>query len=439
MTNAPDAPLRRSSGREIRLLVLTIVVSAGVLGLLARFRFPAAPVPEAPVRPPLERLAARATYDDLALTMQQLEPTVRAQIAVLRVAPGQNSLEGTVPGYAAALRVRGDLLLAHLPPSAQVQGVVGDEDAVPVPIAFDQVRELALVRATLPRAPSPTLLSETPSVTAPTYLVEAAPGRGGAALRPLFAARADPFFDPRWDHPLLSLGPDIDAHRGAFAFALDGRLAGLLLSIDGMATLVPLSLLQAATEQLLQGVPARGDLGVRWQRLTPRLAAATGAAAGVVVGHVDPRSGKTVPLMAGDVVEAVEGDPVHSVEALDLRIARTPPGESLALHVRRAGEELDLTVVVGQAAEPAPARGRELGWELRPAPGRGSTIVRVAEGSLAAAAGLQAGDAIITFHRQQNPLPGDVDRIWKTAASGDALLVVITRQAGHLVLSLDKP
>jgi hypothetical protein len=51
--------------RETRLLVVTLAVSATLLLVLAQFRFPAEErvQPVGPVTPPLERLAARATFD----------------------------------------------------------------------------------------------------------------------------------------------------------------------------------------------------------------------------------------------------------------------------------------------------------------------------------------------------------------------------------------
>ena len=71
----------------MRLLLVTIAVSVGMLLLLARFRFPeegrrqtAEPAPA-----PLERLAASATYDELASIMGELERRVRSTIIPLAV------------------------------------------------------------------------------------------------------------------------------------------------------------------------------------------------------------------------------------------------------------------------------------------------------------------------------------------------------------------
>jgi hypothetical protein len=71
----------------MRLLLVTIAVSVGMLLLLARFRFPddATDQTAAPAPPPLERLAASATYDELAGIMGDLERRVRPTIIPLAV------------------------------------------------------------------------------------------------------------------------------------------------------------------------------------------------------------------------------------------------------------------------------------------------------------------------------------------------------------------
>lgn len=79
----------RGQRRETRLLLVTIVISIGLLFLLARFRFPQDSEPGAsePPAPPLQRLAARATFEELASAMADLERHVTARVEVLRIQP----------------------------------------------------------------------------------------------------------------------------------------------------------------------------------------------------------------------------------------------------------------------------------------------------------------------------------------------------------------
>ena len=93
----PRAPEAR---RETRLLLATIAVSVGMLLLLARFRFPeeAGRQTVEPAAAPLERLAARATFDELAGTMADLERRIlepRFREALLAAVPPPS--EAAVP------------------------------------------------------------------------------------------------------------------------------------------------------------------------------------------------------------------------------------------------------------------------------------------------------------------------------------------------------
>lgn len=71
------------SGRETRLLLLVMVIAVAVLLVLARFRYPVADrVAATPAAGPIERLAARATFEELALIMADLSARVQPTIGV---------------------------------------------------------------------------------------------------------------------------------------------------------------------------------------------------------------------------------------------------------------------------------------------------------------------------------------------------------------------
>ena len=61
--------------RETRLLLLTVAVCALVLLVLARLRFPDAPIVEVSA-PSFEQLAARASYDALAADIQRVARSI---------------------------------------------------------------------------------------------------------------------------------------------------------------------------------------------------------------------------------------------------------------------------------------------------------------------------------------------------------------------------
>ena len=70
--------------RESRLLFVTIGVAAVVLLGLARMRFPKPPVVDT-ATPPLEKLAARASYDALAADIERVRALVAPNLIVLRL------------------------------------------------------------------------------------------------------------------------------------------------------------------------------------------------------------------------------------------------------------------------------------------------------------------------------------------------------------------
>ena len=105
-------------GRETRLLLVTIAVSVGVLLLLARFRFPEAPVSNtvdsAPA--PLERLAARAAYDELASTMADLDRRIAPRMTIVRTQDPEGRISAVVaprllPDRAIAIVRREDAII----------------------------------------------------------------------------------------------------------------------------------------------------------------------------------------------------------------------------------------------------------------------------------------------------------------------------------------
>ncbi|MCL4844952.1 MAG: PDZ domain-containing protein [Acidobacteria bacterium] len=443
MPAPPPVPSR--SGRETRLLLVTIAVSVGVLLLLARFRFPEAPRAAATATQPLERLAARATYDELAAIIEQLESRVAPSALVLRISASRSASPSIdagseQPRFVPGLRIRDDLVLAALHPEDRVQGIVGNAEAVPMMLAADRVRGLALVR--VPAQPTQLPVAESPRVTtSPRYVAALEGTRGGPSLRPLFLGRTDPVVGPRWDRPLLALGGTPQAQIGSIVFTFDGRLAGMVVADEGVPLLAPGDALLQAADALLQGRTAQtGDLGVTFQPLTPDLARVTGASRGAVVAHIDPDGPSAGILRLGDVIETVANEAVFSADALDLRIARAQPGQRLPVKARRGSDAIDaiLTVRAYEPAAPAPLVG-QLGLTLAAVQDLGSEVARVEPRSLGAHAGLMAGDIITRFGDIDAPTPADITRTFARSATGTTWLVGAARRDRHFVIVLEKP
>jgi serine protease Do len=140
---------------------------------------------------------------------------------------------------------------------------------------------------------------------------------------------------------------------------------------------------------------------------------------GAFVARLDPDgpAGKG-GVKSGDIITAIDGKPVASVNALRNQIARTAPGTKIALSVFRDGKTVDLNFPVGKQPDrnPAFAQGEEgtenpvignkdLGVSVKPLDkaaakqyhleaGKGVVVTEVAPNSLAAGLGINEGDVI---------------------------------------------
>ena len=126
--------------RETRLLLATIAVSAGMLLLLARFRFPdeASRQTTESAPAPLERLAARATYDELASVMADLERRISPSLFALGT-QGDDGLR-----YLPAVRVTADRAVVMLPADRRLVSI-GTTPGPPI-VLRDPTTELVVVQ-----------------------------------------------------------------------------------------------------------------------------------------------------------------------------------------------------------------------------------------------------------------------------------------------------
>lgn len=236
-----SAPPRSGITRETRLLLIVITLSVVVLAVLSRFRFPNEPAgPGAGTTPlPLERLAARATYDELATIIAELGRRVTPSVTVLSVeADGEQR-------FVPAIRVRADLLLAHVKGHHRILALIGIAAPVDV-VAYDAQRELVLLR--VPASPGAVVSLDSAAFTGarPRYVAAVEGTPVGPAVRPLFLGRADRVPDDRYPEGLLVLGGVLVASPGSLLFALDGSFVGLCVIDDGYAAGVSSQSLVAA-------------------------------------------------------------------------------------------------------------------------------------------------------------------------------------------------
>lgn len=247
----PDAAQR--GGRETRLLLVTIAVSIGVLLLLSRFRFPeqAAEPLATPAAAPLERLAARAAYDELASTMADLERRLTGAVAVMRVEPQRDS-----GAFVVAPRLTADRAVTMISPG---EALPGESEGTSRIISTDLVRRLAVVA--VPPDPDTIVTPRTgPPRPGPRYVVAVEGGADGLTVRPVYVGRTSTLHDDRTSTPLLAFsGVQSPVSRGAAIFSLDGIFIGLVAQHGVTTTVVPGDFLQATAAAAVRATDTAPD------------------------------------------------------------------------------------------------------------------------------------------------------------------------------------
>jgi S1-C subfamily serine protease len=424
-----DTPAR-SGGRETRLLLVTIAVSVATLLLLARFRFPADAVqPTDPAPAPLERLAARATYDELASIMADLERRIAPSLEILAV---QSDRPGAT--YVAAPR---------LTPNRAVALVARDErlapatsEAPPVIIARDPSLEAAVVQVAEPREVV-TFRSGTPR-PGPRYVAIVEGTAQGPAVRPVYIGRTEVFQDPRGSGTLLSvIAAQQTIPRGAAVFNLEGAFVGLASERAGALTIVPAEVLRRIADSAQAQAAPPGDLGIEVQPLTTPLARAAGTDAGVMVSYVHPGGPAAEIVQTSDVIQAIDGTRITTVAGFQQVAQSHAPGTVVTVDVVRRGAA---TPVKLTAAAPMSGEGAaDLGALLRTLGSAGTEVIRVLPEGAAARGGMQPGDIMVALNGRNNPSASDIERAFRALPSGGALLITIERAARHRVVTLEKP
>lgn len=432
--------------RETRLLLLTVALSVAALLALARFRFPGQEPLELPAQP-LQRLAARAAFEDLSAAVTRAAERLRPALQVVRIPAAVTDVRGlaledvlwskpgeSAPRLALAFRFREDATLVVSPPHAWPSGAAGVR-------ARDEVRGLLVLDA----SDSATDGWQPPNVSSPSsaqYLLLAEPTQGGVALRPLFGGTADPFADPFWDEPVIALGQEAIASNGALVFTLDGAFAGAVMDRHGLHAIVPATLLIRAAERLLStGDRHASTLGIRLQPLTASLRAATGAARGAVVCDVAANGPAASVLAPGDVITRIAGQTVDSPDEALLAIARLPQERPTILDLRRNGEVVRVNVTPRSRPEPAPAAQTEsadLGLALRRVP-LGALAQSIRPGSAAHISGLREKDVITWVDGTDNPTPQRVTAVWDGLGARQAMLLRIDRNGDPSIVAVRKP
>ncbi|MFS8087186.1 MAG: S1C family serine protease, partial [Acidobacteriota bacterium] len=120
----------------------------------------------------------------------------------------------------------------------------------------------------------------------------------------------------------------------------------------GIGFAIPANMARNVMDQLIKtGNVRRGQLGIVVQRITQDLAGSMGLkeAHGVIVSQVQPGSAaEKAGLRQGDVITALNGQPVNESNVLRNTVASTAPGTEVTLTIWRDGSEQQVRVTLGE-------------------------------------------------------------------------------------------
>ncbi|ACA20174.1 protease Do [Methylobacterium sp. 4-46] len=278
-------------------------------------------------------------------------------------------------------------------------------------------------------------------------------GLGGTVTAGIVSARGRDIGAGPYDDFLQIDAPINKGNSGGPTFNVSGEVVGVNTAIAspsggnvGLAFAIPSETVQAVVDQLrTDGKVARGYLGLQIQPVTKDIAEGLGldkAKGALVTSAQDGTPAAKAGLKSGDVVQAVNGDPVGDARELSRRIASMKPGTKVQLSYLRGGKTDTATVELATlpndtrvAAREERGRGSDaqprLGLSLAPADAVGAgqegvAVVNVDPDGPAAAKGIEPGDVILDVGGQPVSSVSDVQgRI--RAAERDGRKAVLMR------------
>jgi serine protease Do len=280
-------------------------------------------------------------------------------------------------------------------------------------------------------------------------------GLGGTVTAGIVSALGRRLDTDNYDDFIQIDAPINKGNSGGPSFDVDGDVIGVNTAIFspsggsvGIGFAIPATTVKPVTQQLREkGVVTRGALGVEIQPVTPDIASALGLKRieGALVAETQPDGpAAKAGIVPGDVVIAVQAQPIPNGADLAAKIGSMAPGTAVAIGILRDGNERTVSVTLGElpvtpfkpAVAPQQQEPSRLGLALAPAAtikGAGSQGVAITEvdpAGLAAETGLAAGDIILDVSGNPVRTPADVhNAISRAQESGkhDILMRVKTK------------
>ncbi|MEO6396779.1 MAG: Do family serine endopeptidase [Devosia sp.] len=253
---------------------------------------------------------------------------------------------------------------------------------------------------------------------------------------------------------------------GGPAFNLKGEVVGVNTAIFspnggnvGIAFAIPAKVVDQITSALIDsGTVIRGFLGVNIQDVNRDIADSVGlkGAHGALVAAVnDDSPGGKAGLVSGDIITAVDGDPIDNALDLTRTIQSKAPGTSVELTVWHNQAETKVSATLGKlddatpatpdqpappADEPAAPVPSSVGLALVPNSGGDGVLVQdVVADSIAAEKGFAVGDVILQVDNKDVASAAEFDAALDAVKSSGRPTALIKAQRGENIRFLGLP
>ncbi|MBV8837208.1 MAG: Do family serine endopeptidase [Alphaproteobacteria bacterium] len=285
-------------------------------------------------------------------------------------------------------------------------------------------------------------------------------GLGGTVTAGIVSARGRDIGAGPYDDFIQIDAPVNKGNSGGPTFGVDGNVIGVNTAIYspsggsvGIAFAIPADTVKSVVGQLKdKGAVTRGWIGVQIQPVNADIADSLGlkSAEGALVA--EPQSdgpAAKAGIQSGDVITAVNGQPVKDARDLARKIGGLPPNTKVSLTVISKGSEKTVSLTLGELpreqrqakAETNDKDGSgtsvpRLGLSLAPASAvagagaEGVVITQVDPDGPAATQGFRTGDVILDVAGKRVASPEDVQKAFADARSGGRRTVLLRVKSG---------
>jgi serine protease Do len=291
-------------------------------------------------------------------------------------------------------------------------------------------------------------------------------GLGGTVTAGIVSARGRDIGNNPYDDYLQIDAPINKGNSGGPAFDMNGNVVGVNTAIYspsggsvGIGFDIPADTAKMVISQLKNsGHVTRGWIGVQVQPVTAGIADSLGMkkAEGALVDQPQPNSpAAKAGIKAGDVITAVNGQPIKDARTLAQKIAMTAPGTKVQITVLRNNQSQTIDLALGtmppeqqqasaQSQQQQPSAEPHLGLSLAPAEDvegsgdNGVVVLGVDPNGPAAQQGMRNGDVILDAGGMAVQTPSQVRQaIDRTRSQGKhSILMRVKTAEGTRFLAL---